>query len=155
MSQANIIVKRHEDELRTVREQIIKLCPQKLIPSICLYSRLDVWEHRKEIESTHEYKIKMLSQEQEQPLRNVENNVRIVGEINVPKFVKDFQSHGPKHPILSSFDEMSFLADLDSCLSDLNENCLVSQTDKMAERGQDSEQRAEVLERKSPKGCSL
>ena len=32
MSQANIIVKRHEDELRTVREQIIRLCPQKANP---------------------------------------------------------------------------------------------------------------------------
>ena len=60
-----------------------------------------------------------LAAEQEKPLRSVGNTVKIIGDLEPPKYVIDLLSLGPKHPVLDQFNEMHFLADIDKVLAQM------------------------------------
>ena len=66
-----------------------------------------------EIKDRHRRKLESLFSEQEKPLHDLKNTVRIVGDIKVPDLVLDYLSLGPKHPVRDKFNDLHFLADVD------------------------------------------
>ena len=65
----------------------------------------------------HEKKLSALAEQAQKPLRSIGNTVHIIGDLKPPQYVIDIFSLGPKHPVLIRFDEISFLADYNRCLS--------------------------------------
>ena len=65
-------------------------------------------------------KKKKLSERQDKPLggRN-EQSVKVLDNIELPEWVYEVLSMGPKHPIREKFNETHFLADIDIFLSQL------------------------------------
>ena len=46
----------------------------------------------------------------------------VLDNIIFPGFVRDLLAFGPKHPIRDKFEELQFLADIDSLIRNLHEN---------------------------------
>ena len=68
-------------------------------------------------------KLAKLSERQDRPLRNgSHNNVVTLDGVELPKFVLDVLSLGPKHPVRDKFNEVHFLADVDRLVRELTEN---------------------------------
>ena len=56
-------------------------------------------------------------------MRNVShNNVVTLDGVELPKFVLDVLSLGPKHPVRKKFNEVNFFADADILVGELREN---------------------------------
>ena len=64
-------------------------------------------------------KLQNLATEQEKPLAGVENTVKVLDDLKVPGVILEYLGQGPKHPVRDAFDEMQFLADVDSLLHNL------------------------------------
>ena len=59
-----------------------------------------------EVTSTHQKKLDNLSKQQERPLFNVQDTIRLFElDIHPPKYVFDTLSMGPKNPILDKFNQ--------------------------------------------------
>ena len=68
-------------------------------------------------------KLDKLSDRQDRPLRNgSHSNVVIMDGRELPKFVLDILSFGPKHHVRDKFVEVHFLADVDPLVRELREN---------------------------------
>ena len=68
-------------------------------------------------------KLARLSERQDRPLRNGSHkNVVTLDGVELPKFVLDVLSLGPKHPVRDKFIEVHFLADVDRLVWELREN---------------------------------
>ena len=68
-------------------------------------------------------KLAKLSEKQDRPLRNGSyNNVVTLDGVELPKFVLDVLSLGPKHLVRDKFNEVHFLADVDRLDRELREN---------------------------------
>ena len=68
-------------------------------------------------------KLAKLSERQDRPLLNgPHNNVVTLDGVELPKFVLDFLSLGPKHPVRDKFNELHFLGDVDRLVRELREN---------------------------------
>ena len=68
-------------------------------------------------------KLAKLSERQDRPLRNGSYyNVVTLDGVELPKFVLDVFSLGPKHPVRDKFNEVHFLADVDRLVRELREN---------------------------------
>ena len=131
----------HNFQRRLLREQLSKACKDleekekglavarnnlkaqvdvKFMPSIILFCRIDLTKEMKIVRERHQKKLQMLATEQERPLRNLKNTVKIVGDVQEPpKFVMDILALGPKHPVRDKFNKLHFLADVDKLLVDL------------------------------------
>ena len=112
-------VREHEKDLPEARDALSSMCPTGLLPSVSLYTRLELRRHKRDIRERHSKKLHALSNEQEKPLLTTGNNVRVLGDLQIPSFVRDFLSMGPRHPVWSKFDGFSFMADMDRCLKDM------------------------------------
>ena len=68
----------------------------------------------------HRKKLEKLSERQDKPLgaRN-EQSVKVLDDIELPEWVYEVLSIGPKHPIREKLNEIHFLADIDIFLSQL------------------------------------
>ena len=51
-----------------------------------------------------------------------DGSVRILDEMNLPQWVREFWSFRQKHPVRDKFNEIHFLGDIDSFLSELKLN---------------------------------
>ena len=47
-------------------------------------------------------------------------SIRFLDEVFLPQWVREILTFGPKHPVRDKFNEIHFLADIDSFLSELN-----------------------------------
>ena len=71
----------------------------------------------------HKRKLEKLSERMDRPLKNLdERSVRILDEVILLLWVREVLSFGPKHPVRGKFNEIHFLADIDSFLSELKFN---------------------------------
>ena len=85
-----------------------------------LYSRTKVQNIHLEVTSTHQKKLDNLSKQQERPLFNVHDTVRLFElDIHSPKYVLCTFSMGPKNPILDKFNQKELLAEIDLSLNRL------------------------------------
>ena len=100
------------------RSELKEKVPVKCVPSIVLFSRLDRRDNKQNVRTKHEKKLKHLSYSQEKPLFNVINTVKTCDiDINIPKYVLQTLSMGPRSPSFDKFDEKDVLAELDSFLN--------------------------------------
>ena len=109
-----------------VKRTILKECiPDNLIPSVVLYSQHVIRTTRLSVERTHSRKLKNLSTDQQRPLFDVQDTVKICDEdINPPRYVVDTLALGPKNAILDDFDSKETLSQIERLLY----NCKKSKT---------------------------
>ena len=87
------------------------------MPSIIFHSRYDRRIAHREQSAKHNKKLTNLSEEQERPLFQVLNTVRLCDiDLKPPKYVFDTLSLGPKHAVLDKIDSKDILAELDGLL---------------------------------------
>ena len=88
--------------------------------SIFRFVRRQVEASLKTTSENHRKKLEKLSERQDRPLggRN-ERSVEVLDNIELPEWVYEVLSMGPKHPIRDKFNETHFLADIDIFLSQL------------------------------------
>ena len=116
----------HAETVAEKRSLLKDSLPAKLIPSVILFSRIKISETRKLVANTHSKKLENLSSQQERPLFEVHDTVKLVDlDQNPPQYVLDTLALGPNNSILDKFSQKEMLADLDILLK----KC---QTDKVA-----------------------
>ena len=101
------------------REVVRRGNDEKWRPSVIFYLNLQARYSVKKLMSRHNKKLEKLSERQERLLKNLdERSVRILDELILPLWVREVLSFGPKHPVRDKLNEISFLADIDSFLSE-------------------------------------
>ena len=76
-----------------------------------------VAEVRNSVESTHVKKLANLSSEQQRPLFEVYNTVKVIDiDFQIPEYVLETLSLGPKNAVVESFDSKEVLTQMDSLL---------------------------------------
>ena len=108
----------HEWKVNDTREKLRQILGHTLIASVVLYSIMKVQNIHLEVTSTHQKKLDNLSKQQEWPLFNVHDTVRLFKlDIHSPKYVLGTLSMGPKNPILDKFNQKELLAEIDLSLN--------------------------------------
>ena len=96
---------------------------EKWWPSVIFYLNLQARCSVNKLISRHNKKLEKISERQVRPLKNLdERSVRILDELILPLWVGEVLSFGPKHPVRDKFNEINFLANIDSFSSELNLN---------------------------------
>ena len=105
------------------RHQLRVVVPDKTLPSVAVYTRLERRDTRRQGTEVHNRKLATLSEEQERPLFQVCNTVVVCGQgIKPPKYVMQTLALGPRNAVLDRFDPKELLAEID----DLMDHCRVS-----------------------------
>ena len=90
---------------------------ENLIPSIILHTRQERRISREHQESIHEKKLVTLSREQDRPLLNVSSTVITLGLCtDLPNYVRETLSLGPKSAVLDKVNPKNILTELDLLL---------------------------------------
>ena len=84
----------------------------KWLPSIQLHIRYVVAQEKTKVHDTHQRKLKMLSKEQSRSLFGLHDTV-VDYDIQIPQYVMDTLTLGPKNPVLIKFNPKEALAELD------------------------------------------
>ena len=99
---------------------------KELLPSIVYSIRKVMRDHSELISKSLNDKLAKLSERQGRHLRNgSHNNVVTLDGVELPKFVLDVLSLGPKHPVRDKFNEVHFLADVDRLVRELRRTTLM------------------------------
>ena len=107
----------HLNNVQLGRTELREASSTKLIPSIVLYTRQAVKTARIEVKKSHARKLKAWSKEQQRPLFDVHDTVKILdADIKPPRYVIDTLALGPKNSTLEKFDSKDTLAQIDSLL---------------------------------------
>ena len=105
------------------RHQLRVVVPDKILPSVAVFTRLERRDTRRRGAEVHNRKLAKLSEEQERPLFQVCNTVVVSGQgIKPPKYVMQTLALGPRNAVLDRFDPKELLAEID----DLMDHCRVS-----------------------------
>ena len=108
-----------DDKRSHLREEL----SDKLIPSVVLYTRHERRLYRVKQSAIHSKKLQRLSAEQDRPLLNVSNTVVCFGlKCDLPKYVLDTLSLGPKSAILDKVNPKNILTELDLFLEFCKKN---------------------------------
>ena len=117
LSKAKKIQVTHINVIETKRSALRDVVPEDLIPSIILYTRQSVKSTRANVQKTHRHKLQALAKEQQRPLFDVHDTVRICdNDIAPPRYVLDTLALGPKNAVLDKFDPKDTLAQIDALL---------------------------------------
>ena len=101
----------------------------KLLPSVLLFTRVTLYNIRKNVEATHTKKLENLSKEQGRPLFNLHHTVKLFElDIVPPKHVLDTLALGPKNPVLEKSDWKAMLVEIDLLLNHLQEQNVSNET---------------------------
>ena len=101
----------------------------KLLPSVLLFTRVTLYNTRKNVEATHTKKLENLSKEQGRPLFNLHHTVKLFElDIVPPKHVLDTLALGPKNPVLEKSDWKAMLVEIDLLLNHLQEQNVSNET---------------------------
>ena len=112
-----------KDKVANSRKEILKNLDRIwLLPvafNLCTKYRSLIAEHKLKMLS----KLEKLSLRQDKPLRETNKiAVKTLDGIELPVFVNEMLSYGPKHPVRDKFNEIHFLADVDKLVRSLREN---------------------------------
>ncbi len=109
-----------EKRAKTVEDRRIALrpvVPDRLVPSVVLFCRIEVSNTKEELVKKHANKLQNLSREQERPLFNTHDTVKLVELDEIPpKYVMDTLALGPNNSIMDKFNPKVMLAELDILL---------------------------------------
>ena len=94
-----------------------------LLPSVIFVLRNRVRNHVVNSEQRLQGKLAKVSERQDKPLKaSNEKTVAVLDNIILSGFAKDLLVFGPKHPIRDKFEELHFLAAIDSLIRNVREN---------------------------------
>ena len=100
----------------------ISVLPSTLLPSVLLFTRVTLFNTRKNVEATHTKILENLSKEQGRPMFNLHDTVKLFElDVVTPKYVLDTLALGPKNVLLEAFDHKVMLGDIDLLLNRLQE----------------------------------
>ena len=117
------VFKEKLEKLETDRSKLRENVRPELMPSVVSRIRREMRNHSAMVQNRLNEKLDELSLRQDRPLRNgSHSNVVIMDSIELPKFVLEILSLGPKHPLRDKFNGVHFLADVDNFVSNLREN---------------------------------
>ena len=112
-----------KEKLETDRSNFRENVKPELMPSVVSCIKLEMRNHSAMVQSRLNGKLDNLSERQDRPLRNgSRSDVVIMDGRELPTFVLDFSSLGPKQPVKDKFNEVHFLADVDKLVRELREN---------------------------------
>ena len=113
----------HEHNHARKRKELQNCLPEHLFSSVLFYTRSSLRKVRSEVVSRHQKKLKQLAIEQERPLFEVYDTVKL-HEVDIvpPRYVLDTLALGPKNSVLDRFDPHTVLADLDTLLRSCKRN---------------------------------
>ena len=115
ISQANADRAKASGNLVIAREVVRRGIDEKWWPSVIFYLNRQARCSVKNLISRHKRKLEKLSEKQDRPLKILdERAVRILDEVILPLWVGEVSNFGPKHPVRDKFNEVHFLADIDS-----------------------------------------
>ena len=111
-------------KLEGTRSILTNVIPTNLIPSVTIYNYLFMKRVSDVIQGRHQHKLRELAKQQEKPLLNISNTLKVLEQdITPPDYVLQVLSMGPKHPVLDEFRPKQLLADVDVVLERLAQNC--------------------------------
>ena len=114
LNKARKSIERHAKTVAEKRSTVQPCVPDSLIPSVVLFCRIAVSATKEEVTKKHSHKLGNLSREQERPLFNVHDTVKLVELDEIPpKYVMDTLALGPNNSILDKFNKKEMLAELD------------------------------------------
>ena len=123
LSQANADRAKASGNLVKAREVVRRGIDEMWWPSVIFYLNRQARCSVNNLISRHKRKLEKLSERQDRPLKNLdERAVRILDEVILPLWVREVLSFGPKNPVRDKFNEIHFLADIESFLSELKLN---------------------------------
>jgi len=94
------------------------IVPSAYIPSIVFNSRYIIHTTKKTIKQRHNRKLAILSSEQNRPLFDVHDTVRVHNlDINPPQYVLNTLALDPRNPAWDKFNKNTVLAELDLLLA--------------------------------------
>ena len=101
----------------------------QLLPSVLLFTRVTLYNTRKNVEATHTQKLENLSKEQRRPLFNLHHTVKLFElDIVPPKHILDTLALDPKNPVLEKSDWKAMLVEIDLLLNHLQEQNVSNET---------------------------
>ena len=119
-SRANEDRKNYEEMLMKARSLVQKELDEQSWASIFRSVRRQVEASLNTASKNHRKKLEKLSERQNKPLgRRNEQSVKVLDNIELPGWVYEMLSMGPKHPIRDKFNETHFLTDINIFLSQL------------------------------------
>ena len=119
----------HDATVKDIRDALKFSVHRRYLPSIIVHSRLKVRMERNEVILTQSQKLDNLSKEQNRPLFQLHDTVRLLDvDVPVPKYVLDTLSMGPKNSVLTKFDPKCFLAEMDVLLNNLQNSDITNET---------------------------
>ena len=118
LESAKVLLKEHNLAVENYRREICDTVPAAFIPSIVFNMHLTIHTTRAETKQRHSNKLQRLSSEQERPLFDVQNTVKLHNlDVTPPKYVMDTLALGPRSAVISQFSQQEVLAELDLMLS--------------------------------------
>ena len=99
--------------------------PEHIMRNVVFQARSLAQQVNEETLERRHKKLAALATRQDNPLRGIGTTVRTIGDIALPRWATDVLALGPKHPVRTKFNELHFLADADSFLTDLKKKVRV------------------------------
>lgn len=113
----------HERKVSDKRNRFKQVLHHHMILIVALYSRALIHRVRVEVLSTQKKNLENLFKQQEHPLFNVCDTVKLFKvDLQLPRYVLDTLALRPKKPALGKFNEKEKLAEIDRLLNRLNSN---------------------------------
>ena len=99
------------------RNDLKAVLPEYLTLSVAFQCNSELVSMKDIVNKRHSEKINRLSKEQNKPLFNIKNSVKILDvNIPIPTYVMETLSLGPKNPVLDAYDKKLTLVELDQVL---------------------------------------
>ena len=112
-----------KEKLETDRSNFRENVRPELMPSVVGSVKREMRNHSAMVQNRLNGKLDKLSERQDRPLWNgSHSNVVIMDGRELPNFVLEILSLGPKHPVSDKFNEVHFLGDVNKLVRELREN---------------------------------
>ena len=107
----------HVNVIETKRTLLRNKVQPKFIHSIIFHTRNSVNQTKHDVQNTHSKKLSALSKEQQRPLFDVHDTIKICdNDIKPPQYVIDTLALGPRNAVLDEFNQKETLAQIDALL---------------------------------------
>lgn len=119
-------LKQHLDDRNEKRNTLKDDVSQVLLPAIVYDCHPEALMERMVINDRHNNKLIQLSKQQHWPLFSIKDSVKVLDvNVQIPKFVFETLSLGPKNPVLRRFNSKAVLAEVDLLLKFCESKSLV------------------------------
>ena len=103
------------------RRSIQVTLPGYLIRSVLYHIEKKIHNCATAIRARHAKKLSALSKSQSKPLSRIKDTIKMLDNVKIPDTIAAFLAFCPKYPVRDEFNELQFLADVDSLLHNLKQ----------------------------------